>query len=90
MSVSSVTKAGTSRYSGVRCTAITATITYAATDRSLSKSIKWPAKPASKYQLYSGGQHRWADHPFGKYNGNKDKLFFFFGLEVQQQDVEPG
>jgi Carboxypeptidase regulatory-like domain/TonB-dependent Receptor Plug Domain len=85
MSVSGVTKAGSSRYSG--------SVYYynrdyhlAAKDRSLS--IVNAPKPASKYN-YPGGNIG-GPIPFGKYNSNKDKLFFFFGLEVQRQDVSQG
>ena len=85
MSVSGVTKAGTSRYSG---SAYFYNRDYhlAATDRSLS-IVGFP-KPESKYN-YPGGNIG-GPIPLGEYNKNKDKLFFFFGLEVQRQDVSQG
>jgi hypothetical protein len=85
MSVSGVTKAGTSRYSG-SLYYYNRDYRLAATDRSLS-IVGFP-KPESKYS-YPGGNIG-GPIPFGEYNRNKDKLFFFFGLEVQRQDVSQG
>ena len=85
MSVSAVTKAGTSRFSGSLYHYMR-DHRFAANDR--SNSIAGIEKPESSFN-YPGGN---IGGPifFPGFNENRDKLFFFFGLEAQRQNVDPG
>jgi len=85
MSVSAVTKGGSSKFSGTLYD-YNRDSHFAANDR--SNSIIGFPKPNSKFN-YVGG-NLGGPIPLGKFNSNKDKLFFFFGLEVQRQQVNPG
>ena len=86
MSVSGVTKAGTSTFHGSMYDYVRHH-TFAANDR--SNSIAGTKKPKSKYQ-YPGG-NLGGPITFGdSYTGNKDRLFFFAAFEVQRQDVDSG
>src|SRR5215203_167235 len=87
MNVSAVTKGGGSKFSGTLYD-YNRNNKFAANDR--SNSIAGVDKPKSKFN-YVGGNLGGPIPLFGTdYNKNRDKLFFFFGLEVQRQDVDPG
>jgi len=61
---------------------------FAANDR--SNSITGVEKPKSRF-IYPGGNIGGPiPLPFSDYNAKRDKLFFWFGLEVQRQDVDSG
>ncbi len=87
VSVSAVTKGGSSRLSG-------SLYDYArdwhvaANDR--SNSITGVEKPKSRFNYPGGNIGGPIPLPFSGYNANKDRLFFWFGLEVQRQDVDSG
>ena len=87
VSISAVTKSGSAKISGslydyVRDWRL------AANDR--SNSIAGVAKPMSRF-IYPGGNIGGPVLlPFLDYNEKRDKLFFWFGLEVQRQDVDSG
>ena len=87
VSISAVTKSGSAKISGslydyVRDWRL------AANDR--SNSIAGVAKPMSRF-IYPGGNIGGPVLlPFFDYNEKRDKLFFWFGLEVQRQDVDSG
>jgi hypothetical protein len=86
MNVSGVTKSGTSKFHGSLYD-YWRDSRFAANDR--SNSIAGVEKPKSKYN-YPGGN---VGGPlvFGdSYTQNRDKLFFFVGLEVQRQQVDSG
>jgi hypothetical protein len=87
MSISAVTKAGTSRFSGTVYDYIRHH-KFAARDR--STAITGGEKPKSEYQ-YPGGNIGGPIYiPGVEWNQNRDKAFFFFGLEAQRQKVDPG
>jgi hypothetical protein len=85
MSVSAVTKAGTSEFHGTLYDYVR-DHKFAANDRSNA----WAGvdKPKSSFQ-YPGGN---VGGPifFPGFNSNRDKLFFFAGIEVQRQKNDPG
>ena len=87
VSVSAVTKSGSSRLSG-------SLYDYArdwhvaANDR--SNSITGVEKPKSRFNYPGGNIGGPIPLPFSGYNAKKDRLFFWFGLEVQRQDVDSG
>lgn len=85
MNVSAVTKAGTSQFHGTLYD-YSRNYRFAANDR--SNSIAGVEKPHSTFQ-YPGGN---VGGPifFKGFNENKDKLFFFAGIEVQRQQVDTG
>jgi hypothetical protein len=85
MSVSAVTKAGTSEFHGTLYDYVRHH-KFAANDR--SNSIAGVEKPKSSFQYPGGnvgGPIFWPG-----FNSNRDKLFFFAGIEVQRQDVDRG
>ena len=85
MSVSAVTKAGTSEFHGTLYDYVRHH-KFAANDR--SNSIAGVDKPKSSFQYPGGnvgGPIFWPG-----FNENRDKLFFFAGIEVQRQQVDPG
>ena len=84
MSVSAVTKSGTSEFHGTLYDYVR-NHKFAANDR--SNSIAGVDKPKSSFQ-YPGGN---VGGPifFPGFNSNRDKLFFFAGIEVQRQQVDP-
>jgi len=87
MNVSAVTKGGGSKFSGTLYD-YNRDYHFAANDR--SNSIIGFPKPNSTFN-YVGGNVGGPIPLFSTdYNKNKDKLFFFFGLEVQRQNVNPG
>lgn len=85
MAVSAVTKAGTSEFHGTLYNYMRH-YKFAANDR--SNSIAGVEKPKSTFQ-YPGGNVGGPISLFG-FNENRDKLFFFAGIEVQRQQVDRG
>ncbi|HEY3134542.1 MAG TPA: TonB-dependent receptor, partial [Blastocatellia bacterium] len=61
---------------------------FQANDR--SNSYLGTPKPKSAYQYPGGNIGGPVLIPGTKFNRNRDKLFFFFGLEIQRQKVDPG
>ena len=55
-----------------------------------SNSINGVAKPEEKYRYPGGNIGGPVLLPWLKVNRNRDKLFFFYGLEIQRQQVDPG
>ena len=87
VSVSAVTKSGSSKFSGSLYDYVR-DWRFAANDR--SNSIAGIEKPKSRF-IYPGGNIGGPiPLPFSGYNAKRDKLFFWFGLEVQRQDVDSG
>ena len=87
MNISAVTKGGGSRFSG--------TVydywrdhRFAANDR--SNSIAGVDKPKSSFNYPGGNVGGPIVIPGLDFNKNRDKAFFFFGLEVQRQKNDPG
>ncbi len=87
MNVSAVTKGGSSRFSG--------TIydywrdhRFGANDR--SNSITGTPKPKSTFNYPGGNIGGPILIPGLEWNKNRDKAFFFLGLEIQRQKVDPG
>jgi hypothetical protein len=87
MSISAVTKAGSSRFSGTVYDYIRHH-KFAARDR--STAITGGEKPKSEYQYPGGNIGGPIIIPGTEFNRNRDKLFFFFGLEIQRQKQDPG
>jgi hypothetical protein len=87
MNISAVTKAGTSQFHGSVYDYIR-NHRFAANDR--SNSITGTPKPKSEYQFPGGNVGGPILIPGTDFNKNRDKAFFFFGLEVQRQKVDPG
>ena len=86
MNVSGVTKSGTSKFHG-SVYDYWRDSRFAANDR--SNSIAGVQKPKSKYN-YPGGNFG-GPIVFGdSYTRDRDKLFFFVGLEAQRQQVDSG
>lgn len=87
MNVSAVTKSGGSRFSG--------TVydywrdhRFAANDR--SNSITRTPKPKSTFNYPGGNIGGPIIIPGVDWNRNRDKAFFFLGVEIQRQKVDPG
>ena len=87
MNVSAVTKGGSSRFSG--------TVydywrdhRFGANDR--SNSITRTAKPQSTFNYPGGNVGGPILIPGLEWNKNRDKAFFFLGVEIQRQKVDPG
>lgn len=55
-----------------------------------SNSINGVKKPAESYRYPGGNIGGPVLLPWTKFNSNRDKLFFFYGLEIQRQQVDPG
>ncbi|HMG32675.1 MAG TPA: carboxypeptidase regulatory-like domain-containing protein [Blastocatellia bacterium] len=55
-----------------------------------SNSIHGVEKPAESYKYPGGNIGGPIILPWTKFNRNRDKLFFFYGLEFQRQQVDPG
>ena len=87
VSVSAVTKSGSAKVGGSLYDYIR-DWHVAANDR--SNSITGVEKPKSRFNYPGGNIGGPIPIPFSGYNANKDKLFFWFGLEVQRQDVDSG
>jgi hypothetical protein len=86
MNVSGVTKSGSSAFHGTLYD-YWRDARFAANDR--SNTIAGTPKPQSKYQ-YPGGNIG-GPITFGdSYTKNRDRLFFFFALEAQRQQVDSG
>ena len=86
MSISGVTKSGTSKFHGSAYD-YWRNYRFAANDR--SNSITLTPKPQSNYQ-YPGGNVG-GPITFGdSYTKNKDRLFFFVAFEAQRQQVDSG
>lgn len=87
MQVSAITKAGTSAYRGELYDYIRH-YKFAANDR--SNSIAGVEKGKSQYNFPGGNIGGPLLLPGTDWNSNRDKMFFFFGLEVQRQKVDSG
>jgi hypothetical protein len=87
MSVSAVTKGGTSRYSGTFYD-YNRDWRFAANDRS-NTAVGTP-KPKSKFNYPGGNIGGPILIPGINFNRGRDKAFFFAGLEFQRQNVDPG
>ena len=87
MNVSAVTKGGSSRFSGTLYD-YNRNFKFAANDR--SNSITGTEKPKSKFNYPGGNMGGPIVIPGVEWNKNRDKAFFFAGLEFQRQDVDPG
>ncbi|MGI8672989.1 MAG: carboxypeptidase regulatory-like domain-containing protein [Luteitalea sp.] len=87
MSVSAVTKAGTSRYRGTLYDYIR-DYRFGANDR--SNSIAGVEKPKSTFQYPGGNIGGPIVIPGLDFTRNRDKLFFFLGYEYQYQKVDSG
>jgi hypothetical protein len=55
-----------------------------------NNSILGAAKPPEKYRYPGGNIGGPIIIPGTKFNSGRDKLFFFYGLEIQRQTVDPG
>ena len=87
MNVSAVTKGGSSRFSGTIYD-YNRNYRFAANDR--SNSITLTPKPKSKFNYPGGNIGGPILLPGTGWNKNRDKAFFFAGLEIQRQQVDPG
>ena len=87
MNISAVTKGGASRFSGTLYDYVRHH-TFAANDR--SNSIAGVDKPKSSFNYPGGNVGGPIIIPGLDFNTNRDKAFFFFGLEVQRQKNDPG
>jgi len=85
MNISAVTKAGSSQFHG-SLYVYNRDSKFAANDR--SNSIAGIDKPKSKFNYFGGN----AGGPvlLPGFNKDRNKMFFFAGLEVQRQQVDPG
>ncbi|HYT69708.1 MAG TPA: carboxypeptidase regulatory-like domain-containing protein [Vicinamibacterales bacterium] len=86
MNVSGVTKSGSSKFHG-EAYDYWRDSRFAANDR--SNTIAGTEKPKSKYN-YPGGNFGGPLYFGDSYTKNRDKLFFFVGLEGQRQQVDSG
>jgi hypothetical protein len=87
MNVSAVTKGGSSKFSGSLYD-YNRNYKYAANDR--SNSITGTPKPHSKFNYPGGNIGGPIIIPGVSWNKNRDKAFFFVGLEIQRQQVDTG
>ena len=87
MNVSAVTKSGTSRFSGTLYD-YWRDSKFAANDR--SNNLTGTPKPQSSFQYPGGNIGGPIILPGLDFNRNRDKAFFFAGLEIQRQKVDPG
>jgi hypothetical protein len=87
MNVSAVTKAGSSQFHGTLYD-YSRSHKFAANDR--SNSIAGVKKPESSFQYPGGNIGGPIIIPGTDFNKNRDKLFFFAGIEVQRQQVDSG
>lgn len=55
-----------------------------------SNTINGVARPEESYRYPGGNIGGPVILPWTEFNKNRDKLFFFYGLEVQRQQVDPG
>ena len=87
MNVSAVTKGGSSRFSGTLYD-YWRDHRFAANDR--SNSITRTPKPKSSFNYPGGNIGGPILLPGISWNRNRDKAFFFLGVELQRQKVDPG
>ena len=87
MSVSAVTKSGSSRFRGTLYDYIRDS-KFSANDR--SNSIAGTDKPKDTYQYPGGNVGGPIIIPGWDFTKNRDKLFFFVGYEYQKQNVDTG
>jgi hypothetical protein len=87
MQVSAITKSGTSEFHGSLYDYVRHW-RFAANDR--SNSIVGKPKPRSKFQFPGGNIGGPVLLPGTEFNRNRDRMFFFFGVEVQRQQVDSG
>ena len=87
MSVSAVTKAGTSQFHGALYDYIRHH-KFQANDR--SNSIAGVEKPLSQYQFPGGNIGGPVLIPGLNFNKDRNRMFFFAGLEIQRQKVDSG
>lgn len=87
MSVSAVTKSGTSRFRGTLYDYVRDS-KFSANDR--SNSIAGTVKPKDTYQYPGGNVGGPIIIPGWDFTKNRDKLFFFVGYEYQKQNVDSG
>jgi hypothetical protein len=87
MNISAVTKGGGSQFSGTVYDYVR-DHRFAANDR--SNSIAGVKKPKSSFNYPGGNVGGPIVIPGIEWNKNRDKAFFFFGLEVQRQKNDPG
>lgn len=87
MNVSAVTKSGGSRFSGTLYD-YWRDHRFAANDR--SNSITGTPKPKSTFNYPGGNVGGPIILPGVDWNRNRDKAFFFVGVEIQRQQVDPG
>jgi hypothetical protein len=87
MSISAVTKGGSSRFSGTVYN-YWRDHRFAANDR--SNNIVGTPKPESTFAYPGGNIGGPILIPGLAWNSNRDKAFFFVGLEIQRQKVDPG
>jgi hypothetical protein len=87
MNVAAVTKGGSSRFSG-SVYDYWRDHRFAANDR--SNSITLTPKPASTFNYPGGNIGGPILIPGTDFNKGRDKAFFFVGLEIQRQKVDPG
>ncbi len=55
-----------------------------------SNTLAGVARPGETYRYPGGNIGGPILLPWTKFNRNRDKLFFFYGLEIQRQQVDPG
>jgi Carboxypeptidase regulatory-like domain/TonB-dependent Receptor Plug Domain len=87
MNISAVTKGGASNFSGTLYDYVR-DHRFAANDR--SNSIAGVEKPKSSFNYPGGNVGGPIIIPGLDFNTNRDKAFFFFGLEAQRQKNDPG
>jgi hypothetical protein len=87
MNVSAVTKGGSSKFSG-SVYDYWRDHRFAANDR--SNSITRTPKPKSTFNYPGGNLGGPIIFPGVNWNRNRDKAFFFLGVEIQRQQVDPG
>lgn len=85
--ISATTKGGGSEFHGTLYTYIRDAVLNA-NDR--SNTINNVARPGESYKYPGGNVGGPVILPWTKFNRNRDKLFFFYGLEIQRQQVDPG
>jgi hypothetical protein len=87
MQVSAITKSGTANYRGTLYDYVR-DWHFAANDR--SNAILGQDKAKSKFNFPGGNIGGPVTIPGTTFNRNRDKMFFFFGVEVQRQQVDSG
>jgi hypothetical protein len=87
VSISAVTKSGSSKSSGTLYDYVR-DWRFAANDR--SNAMTGVEKPKSRFMYPGGNIGGPIPLPFAGYNAKRDRLFFWFGLEVQRQEVNSG